>query len=91
MFPGQQDPVEVSEPEPRRKRVPKCPEGRHTDRLVRGGKRCQCTVCGDSFPCRFECSHYNCMAATGRPLPEEAAQTAESYNADTAAYFEGLK
>lgn len=38
--------------------------------MKRGGAHEQCTKCGDVFPCRHECEHLDCIAATGRPLTE---------------------
>lgn len=75
----------------RRKRRTKCYESKHTDRLVQtrgdAAPRVKCTTCGDEFPCRSECGHWNCMVATGRALPEECSQTAESIAEDNAAFF----
>jgi hypothetical protein len=73
------------------KRRRKCYESKHVDRLVRGGKRAECTICGDSFPCKFDCTHYNCMVLQGRELPEECTQTKESIQEDNDAYFAGLR
>lgn len=36
---------------------------------IRGG-RLACSGCRDVFPCRHDCGHVDCAAATGAPLPE---------------------
>jgi len=43
-------------------RRPECRLRDHRWRLVRGGKREQCDVCGTSFPCRHSCGHLDCAA-----------------------------
>lgn len=46
----------------------KCKHGQHTDRLVRGGKRLECTTCGDSFPClNVDCGHFDCQWERDEP------------------------
>lgn len=32
-------------------------------------KRERCEKCGEVYPCRHECSHYDCIVDTGRKLP----------------------
>ncbi len=56
----------VVEPEPKT-RVKKCSNGKHIDRVMRGGKRLQCTVCGDEFPCAHECDHFDCKWERDEP------------------------
>jgi hypothetical protein len=36
--------------------------------MKRGSSNEKCTKCGDVFPCRHECDHWDCIAATGRAL-----------------------
>jgi hypothetical protein len=51
-------------------RIKKCSPGKHQDRRMRGGNHIECIVCKDIFPCRHACEHFDCMLATGRPLPD---------------------
>lgn len=48
----------------------KCRSLEHKDVRVRGGRRYECSECGDSFPCAFECVHLACIVVTGRELPD---------------------
>jgi len=51
------------------KRLPRCTKNAHDWKpMKRGGAHEQCTKCQDVFPCRHECEHLDCIAATGRPL-----------------------
>jgi hypothetical protein len=50
-------------------RNPKCKLGQHTDVLLRGGKSVRCTTCGDTWPCRHECDHFDCRCARGEEMP----------------------
>ena len=51
-------------------RKPKCKHREHDwQPMKRGAAREQCTKCKDVFPCRHACEHYDCCAATGRPMP----------------------
>lgn len=54
------------------KRLPRCSKSAHDWKPTkrRGPCREKCTKCGDVFPCRHECEHLDCIAATGRPLTE---------------------
>jgi hypothetical protein len=55
--------------------------------MKRGGAHEQCTKCGDVFPCRNECSHLDCIVATGRELPGwcgDPDQTREAIMAELA-------
>lgn len=40
----------------------KCRLGKHKDRLMKGGKRVECTTCHDQFPCLLPCKHLDCQA-----------------------------
>ena len=59
------EPEVTAEPEPAKRK--KCGHGKHQDRLVRGGKRLECTVCGDSFPCVTDCGHFDCQWERDEP------------------------
>lgn len=48
-------------------RKPKCKLGQHKDRRMRGGKRVECEVCGDTFPCAHDCSHLDCNLEKQQP------------------------
>lgn len=54
----------VAKPAKRRK---KCENSEHKDVPVRASKRIRCSVCGDEFPCRGECDHFDCEAARTGP------------------------
>lgn len=41
--------------------------------MKRGGAHEQCTKCSDVFPCRRDCTHLDCIVATGREIPESLA------------------
>jgi len=52
-------------------RKPKCKHREHNwQPMKRGARREQCTKCNDVFPCRHNCEHLDCCAATERPMPE---------------------
>lgn len=38
----------------------KCRLREHTDVRIRGSSRVRCTTCGDVFPCRTACEHFDC-------------------------------
>jgi len=53
------------------RRSPKCNIRDHNwQPMKRGGAHEQCTKCQDIFPCRHACEHLDCIAATGREMPE---------------------
>jgi hypothetical protein len=66
----------------------KCSHHEHDWRpMKRGGAREQCTKCQDIFPCRHACDHFDCIAATGREMPEwvsDADQAREAMLAELA-------
>lgn len=42
-------------------RAKKCAPRGHNDRVLRGGKAVECTICHDRFPCeRADCGHRDC-------------------------------
>jgi hypothetical protein len=67
-FPAKLPEVVAEEPETRESKRRKCAHGKHNDRLVRGGKRLECTTCGDSFPClNTDCGHFDCQWERDEP------------------------
>jgi len=54
------------------KRLPRCKHREHDWKPTkrRGPCREKCTKCNDVFPCRHDCEHLDCIAATGRPLTQ---------------------
>jgi len=49
---------------------PKCRIDEHAYEPIRGGNHKKCSKCGDIFPCRHDCEHFDCMIETNRPLPD---------------------
>lgn len=49
-------------------RTPECKLWKHNNRLMRGGKRVECTICGRCFPCdQLLCKHFDCQAERANP------------------------
>lgn len=69
-------------------RKPRCKYREHDwQPTKRGAHREQCTKCGDVFPCRTSCEHYDCCAARGDAMPascHDPDQTRETMLAELA-------
>lgn len=45
-----------------------CRLGKHVDRLLKGGKFVECTICHSRFPCdQLLCRHLDCRAERAEP------------------------
>lgn len=63
-------------------RLNRCANGAHDWKpMKRGGAHEQCTKCRDVFPCRNDCTHLDCIVATGRELPALCANPDEAREA----------
>ena len=66
-----------------KRQQPRCSKSQHDWQPMkrRGSTREQCTKCADVFPCRHACEHLDCIAATGRGMPDWVADAEQAREA----------